>query len=152
MAGSRPVNKFRGRVAITSKNREEIAIRLENGGIVVCDNHGFKQGDEVCVILDALNLQVRKVMDAEHADVQVLIGKDPYIQTVLHKPSEVVDDDDEMPSFTPEIESYLKEAIENGPNEDDFYVDLRQDAESVPDRELRGYGDEDEEWHGELEF
>ena len=135
---------------MTSKNREEITIRLENGGLVVCNNYGFKTGDEVCIVLDALNIKVTEIMPAWIADLKVILGQDEYTQAMLHKPPDE-DEDEDVPSLTPEIESYIKEAIENGSPEDDFYIDLRQDLESNPNQDLREYGDDDEEWHGELD-
>lgn len=152
MGESSPINRFRGRVAMTSKNREEITIRLDNGGNIVCNNYGFKTGDEICILLDALNIRVVEILPAWIADLKVALGQDKYTQAILHKPKVIVDENEEMPSFTPEIEAYIKEVIENGStNEDDFFVDLRQDSSVDPDQDLYEYGGDDQEWDSEFE-
>jgi hypothetical protein len=136
---------------MTSKNREEITVRLDNGGNIVCPNSGFRMGNRVCVILDSLNLKVLDVMHEWVADMKWTMGQDEYMQTaMLPRPGdeELIDGEvDILPESDPK--SYIEEEVDDGHTDDDIDFDIGQDAEVDLNPDVREYGIDDEEWHSE---
>jgi Tfp pilus assembly protein PilZ len=144
---SRPVNQYKGRVVMTSKNREEITVRLNNGGMIYCENRGFKIGDEVCVVFDALNQNVIEVILAKVADILVNAGQDEVLSHVM----QVLPENDS--EFNDDIlKSLAEEAFTDDPTTEDDDVGLGQDDEILSNQGLREHGIDDKEWDGEPEY
>lgn len=96
------LNKLQGIVQEVSGDKSEISLLLPKGGIIKARNEGFEVGESVCIIVDPIRKKVLKVLPKVIADLTVIIGSNPILQSAIRDIPEELEIDFDEYEFEPE--------------------------------------------------
>jgi len=111
------LNKLQGIVQEVSGDKSEISLLLPRGGIIKAKNEGFEIGDHICIIIDPTKKKVLKILPKIIADLTVIIGSDPILQSAIRDAPEDLEIDFDEYEFEPkEIIIEEDDHDKEGPN------------------------------------
>lgn len=96
------LNKLQGIVQEVSSDKSKISLLLPRGGTIKARNEGFETGDHVCIIIDPIKKKVLKVLPKIIADLTVVIGSNPILQSAIRDAPEELEIDFDEYEFEPE--------------------------------------------------